>query len=260
MLLTIQGSAAQEAEQVLMLFADSSRRATRQAFFGWLNWQRYKLKENQMQLTLALTALRGRCRHLADQQLVISRAVAVLIQRSGQPSLWKNWDQVVDAAKELQGLGRFWQRLYSACGQVAWRFFVEPWQTQCETIAEQLHAHAGPRYQAVLANPSQDSWALQFKQVKLIQKLSVFFAEVGHGSCLALGKIAELDDVQYPTAGRTKTEPMPSPVATATKTLRARCKKLGISNQQSTNSAQGMQALQLAEKFMEMCDDDLQAF
>jgi len=105
--------------------------------------------------------------------------VTVLIQKvDAEGDTWPKWSEVVTAASELQGVLRFWARLQHSCSHVAWRFLIQPWAQQCRSFAERLHTRAAPQYKTVLAKPSQDQWAAKFKQVKLVQKIAVAFADI----------------------------------------------------------------------------------
>lgn len=225
----------------------------------WRKHRSRKLTEATAPLRLYLHRLRARCEHLASQQAVIMKAVDVLMARAGPSSEWKAWEDVVQASVELQGLIRFWGRLYRSCKMVAWRFFVEPCGEQCSKLAESLHHHAGPRYKSVLGKPSQEHWAYKFKQVKVVQRLSGALALISEGTVEALLDALELDDLRAQASdGDVKQfEAQEVPVPVPANTIRARVKKLGIQDKRAANLPGGVKALELTESIMKMCDDDM---
>merc|ERR1719181_1953941 len=96
-----------------------------------------------------------------------------------------------------------------------------------------------------------------FRQVKVVQKLAAALALIADGSVEALVQAMDLEDVQMGGSQSPERSPSPPPAAGAVQvTLRARVKKLGITDKKSVNQPRGMQALALTEQIMGMCDDD----
>lgn len=259
-------------EYVKALYCDKARRSLLKFRTGgqgesvtlsylkcWRTHRSRKRSEATGHQKLHLRRFRARREHLASQQAVITKAVDVLMARAGPSSEWKEWEDVVQASVELQGLIRFWGRLYRSCKMVAWRFFVEPCGEQCAKLAESLHHHAGPRYKSVLGKPSQEHWAYKFKQVKVVQRLSGALALISEGTVEALLDALELDDLRVQASdGDAKNFEVPEvPVPVPANTIRARVKKLGIQDKRAANLPGGVKALELTESIMKMCDDDL---
>jgi len=229
----------------------------------WRKHRGRKLSETRSLPRLYLRRFQARSEHLRSQQVVITKAVEVLMARVGGPRReYLEWDDVVLASIEIQGLVRFWGRLYTSCKMVAWRFFVQPWEPHCAKLAESLHHHAGPRYKSVLGKPSQEHWAYKFKQVKVVQRLSGALALISEGTVEALLDALELDDLRSAPASDTggdakQFEVQEVPVPVPANTIRARVKKLGIQDKRAANLPGGVKALELTESIMKMCDDDL---